>query len=286
MASTELQDFIESFRAKPRKKKSESLVEQRSEVDQSLSNQEFPDEVLVDDFMLAGRPARKYFKMHVREDATLLYFHGGGYTVGSLDTHHSFMAHLALACETSVNALGYRLAPEHPYPAALDDAIAAYKEMIEYTPGEKIMIAGDSAGGGLALACALRIKDEGLPMPGCLALLAPWTDLTCSGESLGITRDEFLRGAELYAGEHSADTVGISPLFGDLKGLPPILIQVASDEALLDDSTRLAERARDAGVDVDIQLIDGVFHVFQIFARFPESQDAAAEIGAFYRRHI
>lgn len=286
MASQELQDFIEAFRAKPKKKKPESFDEQRVEADAALGNQEFPDDVLVDDFMLAGRSARKYFKMHVREDATMLYFHGGGYTVGSLDSHHSLMAHLALACETSVNALGYRLAPEHPFPAALDDAVAAYKEMLEYTPGEKIMIAGDSAGGGLALACALRLKDEDMPMPGCLALLAPWTDLTCSGDSLEPVRDVFLQGAAHYAGEYSTDTVGVSPLFGDLVGLPPMLIQVASAEPLLDDSTRLAERAIEAGVDVDLQKIDDVFHVFQVYTHLPESRNATADIGAFYKRHI
>jgi acetyl esterase/lipase len=196
------------------------------------------------------------------------------------------MAYLAVACETAVNGLGYRLAPEHPYPAALDDAVAAYKEMINYTAGEKIMIAGDSAGGGLALACMLRLKDEGLPMPGCAALLSPATDLTCSGQSLGGMRDAALEGSRLYVGDYSPETVGISPLFGDMLGLPPILIQVASDEALLDDSTRVAERASDAGVTVELQLIDDVFHVFQIFTHFPESQDALADIGRFYNRHI
>jgi acetyl esterase/lipase len=245
-----------------------------------------PDNVLIDDFTLANRPARKYFTPGVREDATLLYLHGGGYRVGSLDSHHSFMAHLAVACETAVNGLEYRLAPENPYPAALDDAVAAYKEMLDYTAGEKIMIAGDSAGGGLALACLLRLKDEGLPTPGCATLLSPATDLTCSGESIGDLRDVFMRDAPLYAGDYPLDTVGISPLFGDMSGLPPMLIQVASDEALLDDSTRLEKRAVDAGVSVDIQLIDEAFHVFQIFTDFPESQDALSDIGTFYNRHI
>lgn len=286
MASRELQAFIEGFRSKPKKKKSESFAEQRAEVDESLGKQDVPDDVLIDDFTLAGRPARKYFTPGVREDATLLYLHGGGYSVGSLDSHHSFMAHLAVACETAVNGLDYRLAPEHSYPAALDDAIAAYEEMLRYTAGEKIMIAGDSAGGGLALALTLRLKDEGLPMPGCIALLAPWTDLTCSGESLGAAIDEFQKAAALYAGDHPLSTVGLSPLFGDMAGLPPMLIQVASDEALLNDSTRLADRASEAGVDVDIQLIDDVFHIFQVFTHFPESKNALNEIGAFYRRHI
>jgi acetyl esterase/lipase len=286
MASTEMQAFLEGLQDKPKKKDLGSIEEQRAVTDEFMANQPVPASVLIDDYTLAGRPARKYFTEGVREDASLLYFHGGGYTVGSLDSHQSFMAHLAIACETAVNGLDYRLAPEHPYPAALDDAVAAYKEVLEYTAGEKIMIAGDSAGGGLALACMLRLKDEGLPTPGCAALLSPHTDFTFSGESLGSARDEFRRYAAAYAGENPLDTVGMSPLFGDMSGLPPILIQVASDEALLDDSTRVAERASDAGVTVDMQLIDDVFHVFQIFTHFPESQDALADIGRFYNRHI
>jgi acetyl esterase/lipase len=286
MASKELQVFLDGMRDKPKPGKSVSIEEQRVGMDKFMSYLKVPDNVLIDDFTLAGRPARKYFRPGVREDATLLYLHGGGYRVGSLDSHHSFMAHLAVACETAVNGLDYRLAPEHPYPAALDDAVAAYKEMLDYTAGEKIMVAGDSAGGGLALACLLRLKDEGLPMPGCATLLSPATDLTCSGESMGHFRDEFVRDAPLYAGDYPLDTVGISPLFGDMSGLPPLLIQVASDEALLDDSTRLEKSAVDAGVSVDMQLIDEVFHVFQIFTDFPESQVALSDIGAFYNRHI
>lgn len=286
MASKEMQAFLDELRDMPKKGKSGSIKEQRALTDEFMAGQPVPENVLIDDFTLANRPARKYFTPGVREDATLLYLHGGGYKVGSLDSHHSFMAHLAVACKTAVNGLGYRLAPEHPYPAALDDAVAAYKEMLNYTEGKKIMIGGDSAGGGLALATALRLKDEKLPMPGCIALLSPWTDLTCSGASLAGARDEFMQGAARYAADHSLHTVGLSPLFGDMSGLPPILIQVGSDEALLDDSTRLEKRAVDAGVSVDMKLIDEAFHVFQIFTDFPESQDALSDIGTFYNRHI
>ncbi|MGI9233001.1 MAG: alpha/beta hydrolase [Woeseiaceae bacterium] len=286
MASREMQAFREGLSDAPKKIKLASIDEQRAEADRFMSAQKVPADVLIDDYTLAGRPARKYFTEGVREDATSLYLHGGGYTVCSLDSHQSFMAHLAIACETAVNGLDYRLAPENPYPAALDDAVAAYKEMTAYTAGDKIMIAGDSAGGGLALACVLRIKDEGLPMPGCVALLSPVTDQTGSGKSLGAARDEFMKGAALYAGDFPLDTIGISPLFGDMSGLPPMLIQVASDEALLDDSTRLEKRASEAGVAVELQMIDDALHVYQIFTHLPESRDALAEIGAFYKRHI
>jgi acetyl esterase/lipase len=245
-----------------------------------------PEGVLIDEFLLAGRPARKYFVPNVREDATLLYLHGGGYCVGSLDSHHSFMAHLAVACATSVNGLSYRLAPEFPYPAALDDAVAAYKEMLDYTEGHKIMIAGDSAGGGLALACALRLKDENVAMPGCLALLSPWTDLTLSGQSVRDVRDHFMTTAAYYAGDYALDTVGLSPLFGELSGLPPLLIQVVSDEVLVDDSKRLEQLARESNLSVEMQVIDRAFHVFQMFTDLPESRTALAAIGQFYNDHI
>jgi acetyl esterase/lipase len=215
-----------------------------------------------------------------------LYLHGGGYTVGSLNSHNGFMAYLAVACNARVIGLDYRLAPEHPYPAALDDAVAAFTGMTKSIAAGKTMIAGDSAGGGLALACVLRLKDEGLPLPGCAALLSPLTDLTCSGESLGSYRDQFAKGAAAYVGDHQPDTIGISPLFGDMAGLPPLLLQVVSDESLLDDSVRLEKRARDAGVSVDIRLFDDAFHVFQIFTEFPESQDALSDLGRFYKLHI
>ncbi|MGI9262934.1 MAG: alpha/beta hydrolase [Woeseiaceae bacterium] len=286
MPSEQMQAFLASIAEGSKKKKTGTIEEQRAETDAFMAGQELPSDVLIDDFTLAGRPARKYFRAGVREDATMLYLHGGGYRVGSLDSHQAIMAHLAVACETAVNGLDYRLAPEHPYPAALDDAVAAYRELLEYTAGEKIMIAGDSAGGGLALACLLRLKDEGLPMPGCATLLSPHTDLTGSSQSLGDMRDAVVEGASLYAGDYAPETVGISPLFGDMAGLPPMLIQVASDEALADDSTRVADRAVDAGVDVDLQLIDDVFHVFQTLTYFPESQIALQKIGEFYNRHI
>ena len=158
MASREMQRFLDRNAAGQDKGKDLSIEDQRRNFDAFMAGLQLPENILVDDYTLAGRPARKYFTSGVREDASLLYFHGGGHLSGSLDSHHSFAAHLAIACGTAVNALDYRLAPEHPYPAAVDDAVTAYSEMLEYTPSENIMLAGDSAGGNLALACFLRIK--------------------------------------------------------------------------------------------------------------------------------
>ena len=286
MASEQMQVFLDAFRDAPPKTNKPSFEQQRADMDAYMAGQVAPDDVLVDDYTLAGRPARKYFRSGVREDASILYLHGGGYCVGSLDSHHAFTAHLAVACATSVNALDYRLAPENPYPAALDDAIAAFLEMAKYLPADRIMIAGDSAGGGLALSCALTLKERGLPLPGCLALLSPATDLTASGESLSEFQQEYRDGALPYVGEHDATDAGISPLFGDMAGLPPLLVHVASDEAMLDDSTRLQARALEAGVVVELRRFDEAFHVFHIFTHLPESQDALAHIGEFCRKHI
>ena len=286
MASEQMQAFLDAMGDQPKQRDTRPIEEQRVGLDEFMSTQTIPDHVVIVNLEVAGRPARRYRPTGAREDRGVLYLHGGGYTVGSLDSHQSLMAHLSVACRAVVTGVDYRLAPEHTYPAALDDAVAAFEEMSGSIAAEKIMIAGDSAGGGLALACLLRLKDEGSPLPGCATLISPATDLTCSGESLGSVREAFLESTHAYIGDYPPDTVDISPLFGDLEGLPPLLIQVASDEALLDDSTRLEKRAREAGVSVDIRLFDEAFHVFQIFTEFPESHEALSEIGSFFDLHI
>jgi len=286
MASEQMQAFLNAIGDEPKKKDKRPIEEQRAELDAFMSYQQIPGDVDIVDLELAGRPARRYLPKGGRTDRGALYFHGGGYYVGSLDAYHGLMAHLSVACRAVVTGVDYRLAPEHTYPAALDDAVAAFEEMSRSIAAERIMIAGDSAGGGLALACMLRLKDEQSPLPGCATLISPWTDLTCSGKSLESVREAFLETASSYIGDHPPETVGISPLSGDMEGLPPLLIQVASDEALLDDSTRLETRAGDAGVSVDIRLFDEAFHVFQMFTEFPETQEALSDIGRFFDLHI
>lgn len=227
----------------------------------------------------------------VRNDRGVLYLHGGGYVLGSIDTHAELMARVAASCRAPVLGVDYRLAPEHPYPAAIDDALASYEHLIDAgIKPEAIVVAGDSAGGGLALALLLKLKELGKPMPAGAVLFSPWSDLTGSGDSVKtrIDVDPMISPAmlnpmaELYLSGTSANDTLASPLFADLKGLPPLLIQVGDHEILLDDSTRLATAARAAGVKTELEIFAGGFHVFQNQPHLPESATALTSMGKFF----
>lgn len=216
--------------------------------------------------------------------SVVLYLHGGAYCLGSPRTHRSLTSRLALQGCADVVVPDYRLAPEHPYPAALDDALATYRWLLSrgYDPAS-IILAGDSAGGGLALALALRLRELALPQPARLLLLSPWVDLTFGGDSIRQLRDrdpmlaiDWIRhGAELYRGRRPASDPGCSPLLANLAGLPPMLIQVGSDEVLLDDARRLAQRVGSVGGAVELEIYDGMWHVFQLHAGLLATADAA-----------
>ena len=250
-----------------------------------------PEDVSHSDFDAGGVPARHVATPGVRDDRGVLYFHGGAYVAGNLDSHTELMSRIARACRAPVLGIDYRLAPEHPYPAAVDDAVASYERLLGngIEPG-RIVIAGDSAGGGLTVACMLALKAAGRPLPAGAILISPWTDLSGSGASMQshLTADPMLSGdilgpmAAAYAGSAGLTDPGVSPLFGDLAGLPPLLVQVGDDEVLLDDSTRLAERAETVGVSVQLHVYEGAFHVFQIMPTLPESREALEEMGAFF----
>jgi acetyl esterase/lipase len=221
---------------------------------------------------------------------TLLYLHGGGYFACSAFTHRSITAAYATR-GLQVFAPDYRLAPEHPFPAAVDDALAVYRGLLDSgIAPERFAIGGDSAGGGLALATLLGAKAAGLPMPACALLFSPWTDLACTGESLQTNRqrdamlvsDKLHEGAQFYLNGANARNPLASPLYGDLAGLPPLLIQVGDTEILLDDSTRLADAARAAGVTVDLKIWENMPHVWQVSQFFlPEARAAMDEAAAF-----
>lgn len=220
----------------------------------------------------------------------ILYLHGGAYTLGSVSTHRHWIARLVKAAGVRGLAINYRLAPEHPFPAALEDSLGFYRWLLEegVEPG-RILLAGDSAGGGLALAALLRLRDGDMPLPAGAICLSPWTDLALTGASLDtkaeadpILNREMLRAnAAHYIGDQPATAPLVSPLYADLTGLPPLLIQVGSDEVLLNDSTRLAERAQAVGVDVRLEIWEEMFHVFPMFPFLPESRRALESILRF-----
>jgi acetyl esterase/lipase len=229
------------------------------------------------------------------EDKAILYFHGGGFRIGSVASHRDLIAQIVLASRCRVLAINYRLAPEHRFPAALDDALAAYGWMLDHgLKAANIALAGDSAGGNLVLATMLALRDRGLPLPISAVLMSPWTDLAATGASY-VTRAEadpihqrrmILALAKDYLGGQGdpCDPL-VSPLYADLQGLPPLLIQVGDRETVLDDSLVFADKARAAGIDVSLEVWDGMIHVFQMF-ELPEARQAIASIAGFLNRHL
>src|SRR5262245_4802877 len=228
--------------------------------------------------------------------ATLLYLHGGSYVLGSIATHRALVARLAETCGATALLIDYRLAPEYPFPAALDDALDAYRWLLaQGAAPDRIVVAGDSAGGGLAAATLVALRDAGDPLPTAAVLLSPWVDLEGTGMSLVrnagadpmIDRDGLLRAAAAYLGGADPRTPLAAPLHADLAGLPPMLIQVGGHEALLDDAVGFAARARAAGVDVRLEQWDEMIHVWQAFAPLlPEAGAALHQIGQFVRARL
>lgn len=222
-------------------------------------------------------------------DGAILYLHGGAYIAGGPQTHRGLASHLARACGQPVWVPDYRLAPEHPFPAALEDALSSYLALLEQDfHGSQITIAGDSAGGGLTLALALRLRDEGLPLPGKLVALSPWADLTLAAQQANEQADEIMltwpgleRGAQAYAGDQRKHP-WVSPIHGDLTGLPPLLIITGSDEILLPDSEHLANLAQACGQEVHLAVYQGFWHVFPAHAGvLHAADDAMARISSF-----
>jgi epsilon-lactone hydrolase len=227
-------------------------------------------------------------------ERVVLHLHGGAYVLGSPESHRGLASVLSRTSHAQVFLPRYRLAPEDRFPAAVDDAVASYRWLTEtcgVVPG-RIAVSGDSAGGGLGLALLLSLRDAGLELPACYLGMSPWTDLAATGESMReldgidpwLSADMVAPAARAYAGEHSLEDPLVSPLYGDLTGLPPMLVHVGTDEILLDDAVRLVERARAVGVDASLGRFRGLWHVFQAFP-VPESRASLREFGGFVRRH-
>lgn len=246
---------------------------------------------------IEGIPCLWVKAMGAEPEKIIFYLHGGGYIFCSAHTtHKDILWRLSVASKCRVIAPDYRLAPEHPYPAALDDSIKVYCWLLDQGyKAKNIVIVGDSAGGGLTYGTVLKIRDLGLPLPAATVAMSPWTDLAVTGESVitNLKRDALIpgeglnEGAQYYLAGASTHDPYASPLYGDPTGLPPTLIQVSKDEVLLDDSRRLAAKYRAAGVPCELELWDGVPHVWQTLAMFiPEGKTAINRIGRFIAKHL
>ncbi|MEH7180339.1 alpha/beta hydrolase [Neobacillus vireti] len=247
----------------------------------------------VDPIKINGIYAEWISNNQTKEGKVILYLHGGGYSYCSADTHRSLAARIMIEAGVKVLLPEYRLAPEHPFPAAIEDTITIYRWLLNQGySSSNIIFAGDSAGGGLTVAATLVLRDQYEPLPAALVCLSPWVDLTSSGDSYrkNSEKDPYLRcdlvqkTAQLYAADESLDNCFISPIFADLCGCPPMFIQAGSIEILLSDAQLLADKARQAGVDVHFKVWDGMWHVWQISNRLPEAKKATREIGQFIRK--
>lgn len=226
----------------------------------------------------------------IESHRVILYFHGGGYCFGSAEARRPLVAQIAEAAGARALSIDYRLAPEHPFPAALDDAISAYRWLLgKGTSPQGIVLAGDSAGGGLALSACMALRDGGAPLPAAVVGLSPWTDLSMSGWSMlrkansdpSVTYHTLAVCARHYLKSTNPTNPFASPLFGDFHNLPPLLIHVGRNEILLDDATRISDKADAAGINASVEVFDGMAHVFQQYANLPETKGSISRIGSF-----
>lgn len=292
MASDELVATVEVMRKqKSIAAEGLSIADRRAAMEAMQASLPMPDDVKMSDILIDGIPSRWIVAPNARQDAYVIYFHGGGYVMGSLNTHQELMGRISDACRARVLGVDYRLAPEHEFPAAVDDGVKSYEWLIKQgADPSRIMVAGDSAGGGLAIAALLTLRDSGRSLPAGAFLFSPWTDLTASGDSANtraeadpmITIPALLDIAKTYYGNANPENPLVSPLFAELAGLPPLLIQVGDAEVLLDDASRLAARAKLAGVTTHYQVWPDAFHVFQAVPHLPEASDALRKLSQFY----
>ena len=289
MASEQLNKVLDIIRSVPAAKPDTTVGQMRGAMEKVAER--VAKDVTCEPVTAGGVPAEWIVAPGAAPDRVILYLHGGGYVMGSINTHRAMIARISRAAQAKALALDYRLAPEHPFPAAVEDATAAYRWLLAqgYKPG-RIIIAGDSAGGGLTVAALLAIREAKLPMPAGAVSISPWTDLEGTGESIRtraakdvmVTQDNLAQSARQYYGANDPKNPLISPVHADFRGLPPMLIHVGDAEILLDDATRLAERARAAGVKVELEVWDEMPHVWHVFAKIlPEGQQAIDKIGKF-----
>jgi epsilon-lactone hydrolase len=273
-----------------------TLAERRAGMEVMASAASEPAGVSVELVDAGGVPAMWLIPEGGAEDRAIQYVHGGGYVLGSMHLYRNLCGHLATQAGCRVLDVDYRLAPEHPHPAAVQDSTTAYRWLLDqgFQP-EHLAISGDSAGGGLTMATLVAVRDAGAPLPAAAAPISPWVDLEGVGGSMAtnaeldlIVQAAGLRDmAALFLDGGDPHDPLAAPLHADLSGLPPLYIQVGGHETLLDDSLRLAERARAAGVEVELEVFDEMQHVFQVYCgNVPEATDAVAKIGAWLRPRL
>jgi monoterpene epsilon-lactone hydrolase len=271
-----------------------SIEESRAYFDGRGQEFPLPEGISIASVDVDGITAEWVRAANANDETVILYLHGGGYIIGSLASHRHITCAISQASGATILAVDYRLAPEHPFPAAVEDAVAAYRWLLEQgTKANHIVIAGDSAGGGLTIATLITLRDKGIDLPAAGVCISPWVDLTNSSESFTKVSDPMLTKTELnmmaqgYLQGQDAKTPLASPLFADLQGLPPLLIQVGTAEHLYDDSIGLEARAKEAGVDATLEVWDEMIHVWHYFhPMLKEGRDAIARIGEFVKVQI
>ncbi|HUM16627.1 MAG TPA: alpha/beta hydrolase [Candidatus Nitrosotalea sp.] len=286
-------DIVRSHLAKLPPSETLTTAERRAQYERAEKVFPTPPEVKVERVSAPAAPAEWLRPPTAVAGRVVLYLHGGGYVIGSPRSHRHLAAAIATAGAANALLLDYRLAPEHPFPAAVNDAVAAYGWLLDQgiAPGH-VVIGGDSAGGGLTVATLLALRDAGRPLPAAGVCISPWVDLTCGGGSYQtkaeadpiVNRASVGEMATAYLGATDPRAPLASPLFADLRGLPPLLIHVGSDEVLLDDALQLAERAQQATVEATLEVWDRMIHVWHWFLpMLDEAQAAVDSIGRFIR---
>jgi epsilon-lactone hydrolase len=274
----------------------ESIDERRRHIDLFAKNfSRLPSNCKVEPVQIEGLYSEWISNDTTEDKSVILYLHGGGYEYCSADTHRALAARIMTKSGVKVLLPEYRLSPEHPFPAAIEDSLSIYRWLLKQGyDSSNIIIAGDSAGGGLSLALSISLRDQGEPLPAAIVLLSPWADLTSSGESYKDNKDNdpYMKGnlvkktALSYANGEPLTNKLISPIYAEFHDFPPMFIQVGSTEILLSDAKTLAKKASDCGVNVTLQVWQGMWHVFQASRRIPEGLQAISEIGVFIKKRL
>ncbi len=294
MASPELHALVAGMRARPRP--DNPTIEQIRAGFVALSKLYPPPPDARFEPVDAGGVPAEWVRIEGGEDKrVVLYFHGGGYCLGTAETHRDLVARLCRVSGARALSVDYRLAPEHPFPAALDDAVASYRWLRgQGVASQSIVVAGDSAGGGLSLGLLLALRDAGDALPAAAVVMSPVTDQAKEGASMRtkaaldpmVQAESSAANARRYIGSGDYKAPLVSPLYGDLRGLPPMYILVGTSEVLMDDSTRFAEKAKAASVDVEFEIWDEMIHIWPYFANLPEARQAVDKMGAYIKRKV